>query len=231
MYLRTSKKQKSKLLMRAIYASILLLTLFLLSSKAVLAQVPSSVINANKGEFYGNFFTSFKPGSDHLASSLSFNYGVFKHLEAGIKLSASRASVIQGINLKYKYSLKKHFQAAIQTTSYFDIKNRFNYAHQTTGLLFKGAIAKGFGYSANSWMTNHIGGDLILSQMWYLTYKYDWFVTYVGMTHSWLGKFSPDLAIGLCFKRGNFNFLAWGGELTSKSPLVTIGVEFVFATK
>ena len=214
--------------MKILQLSIITTILTLFSIFEASAQVPSYAYSSGKGGVYSYLATSFRPGNSSIDTYLTFQYGVLNKLDVGIDLLAySGGGFDQGFNIKYNFFTSDHFVGAVQTSAYFNLQDNFRYSYQSSCLLFNGTIVKDLGYCANTFMNNCVGGGMDLTQMWYLTYDYKFITAYAGMTHSWIGDLTPDLAVGVSLNSGKFSFYLWGGELTGGTPMATIGVEFI----
>ena len=210
---------------------LLLFLLFILCCKFSFAQIPFLGITSRKNNYYAYHHFEFTPNKNNTIFYSINQFGISDKFDGGVEILSSASSLSQGFVLKHAFVSKDYLNAALQTTSFFNIDKGYDYAWQNVGLYLNGCITHHLSYVSNTFMDVTNKGDISSYQFWYLSYAYKSISPYVGLTHNWTDEFDANLALGLCYNVGKLNFYAWGGNMTRGKPKFTVGLDYCFAVK
>lgn len=202
------------------------------------AQVPYFAGTAGDGNLYGYTSVKFRPNTNAIESYTTFQYGITDYFATGLDLYTNNEQVYWGFLVRGGYKVNKWFGLGLQVTPSFDLNDKFKFSYATIGLYINGALMPNGNlfWCSNTWATINRDGSNAFSQWWYLGYaidfkKYGSLTPMVGCTHSWKFDDHPDMAVGMYYTYGAWNFYVWGNDFFKPHPRIVFGIDFCIPTK
>lgn len=216
----------------------LLLVIGLLSFLFVAkAQVPYFSGTAGDGNLYGYTSLKVRPGINGQETYTCFQYGIGNYFATGTDIYTGVGSAYWGFLVRTGKVFSPWFGLGAQVTPSFDLNNNFKYSYTTAALYMNGQITtdgKLF-WCSNTWYGINKGADNSITNWEYLGYTFNVgkqsITPMVGCIHSWKFDQDADLAVGVYYSVGKFNFYIWGNDFFKSNPRIVAGIDFKLSTK
>ena len=212
---------------------IIVLTLTVLLTTSVIAQIPYFAPTVGDGKLYGYSSMKFSPGINKQTTYTCFQYGLGDHFAAGIDLATVPDCTYWGTLVRYGTQFSKWFSAGAQVTSSFNLNNNFRFAYLTSALYLNGAITSDghLFWSTNTQYIINDGAENTFSNYEYLGYTIPFksghsLTPMVGAVHSWKFNEDADLAAGFYYTIKAWNFYLWGSDFLKSHPHIIMGIDF-----
>ena len=217
---------------------IIITMVLVLSAITTFAQIPYFAGTAGDGNLYGYTSLKARPGINSQETYTTFQYGIGDHTATGLDLYTGPGSAYMGILLRGGYKVNKWFGIGAQATPSFDLNDNYKFSYFTGALYMNGSITKDSNlfWCSNTWWGVNKGADNTITNWEYLGYAIglkngDYITPMVGMIHDWKFKDDLDMAAGLYYTHGIWNFYAWGNGFFEDHPRFVVGVDFKLPTK
>lgn len=180
--------------------------LFLFICSLTYSQIPYFGESHKSDSFYG--YHSIKINDDNGIHYTTFQYGLTDWLTIGTDLYNGNDL---GGTLRLGKKFNKYISLGIQSTSVLDMKSKFNYSYQSTGLFINGYLTDRLFYVYNNWFT-----DLDYDNWYYLGYDLGNISILAGYTDN------TKISGGIYYIHNKYIWYAWYNQ----DKTITLGLDF-----
>ena len=200
-----------------------------------MAQVPYFGKAPGDKNLYGYTSVKFRPGNNNIESYNTFQYGITDYAAVGIDFYTGPGTAYMGYMFRAGYMTNQWFSIGCTLTPSFDLNNNYKFEYFTGGLFMNGVITKDtkLFWCTNTWFGVNRDKSYSIRQYSYLGYEFgikkgDAITPMLGLDHSWKFDENSDVAAGLYYTHGVWNFYLWGNDFCKSNPRVVVGVDFKF---
>ena len=200
-----------------------------------MAQVPYFGKAPGDKKLYGYTSVKFRPGNNNIESYNTFQYGITDYAAVGIDFYTGPGTAYMGYMFRAGYRTNQWFSIGCTLTPSFDLNNNYKFEYFTGGLFMNGVITKDtkLFWCTNTWFGVNRDKSYSIRQYSYLGYEFgikkgDAITPMLGLDHSWKFDENADVAAGLYYTHGVWNFYLWGNDFCKSNPRVVVGVDFKF---
>lgn len=212
----------------------LLFTVVMLSAYS---QVPYFSSTPGDGNLYGYTSLKFRPGINAQETYTCFQYGLGSMFAVGTDISTGPGSSSWGFLGRFGKVINPYFGVGLQVTPSFALNDNFKFSHLTSALYLNGQITNDgrLFWVSNTWVEIPRHGSVSFTNWEYFGYTFGLpkgsITPMVGMTHDWRFNDNPDMAAGVYYSLGCWNFYVWGNDFFKDHPRLVIGVDFKLPVK
>lgn len=212
---------------------VILYIVLILSVFELEAQVPYFSGTVGDGKLYGYTSLKVRPNINAQETYTCFQYGIGNKFAAGTDIYTGLNTAYWGFLVRYGAKINPWFGIGIQVTPSFDLNDSFKYSYTTSAIYMNGQITNDgkLFWCSNTWFGLNKSVDNTYTNWEYLGYTFSLknrnsISPMLGIIHSWEFDKDADMAVGMYYSIGNWNFYLWGNDFFDDNPRIVVGADF-----